>query len=132
MKDTQQSAIYSRLTTSMGAILLAALVSIGCASNTPPPTAQLEVAKAAIAAAVTAGGGEFAPAELKSAQDKLDAAHKAGATKDFINAKRLAEEAQVDAQLATAKSRAAQAEKAVEAVQESNRVLREEMNRKTE
>ncbi|MES1982538.1 MAG: DUF4398 domain-containing protein [Pseudomonadota bacterium] len=132
MKDINKNTVYSRLTTTLGTVLLAAVVTVGCASNTPPPTAQFEVAKAAITAAVTAGGSEFAPVELKSAQDKLDAANKAAVTKDYINARRLAEEAQVDAQLATAKARAAQSQKAVEAVQETNRVLREELNRKTE
>ena len=104
------------------------LVMAGCASI-PPPTDQLAVTKAAIANASASGANEFAPVELKSAMDKLSAAERAMAEKEYVHAKRLAEEAQLAAKLAATKSNTAKAQKAVENAQESNRILREELQR---
>ena len=84
-----------------------------------------------MANAVDAGGPEFAPAEMRTAQDKLDRANQAMGAKDYDLAKSLAEQAQVDAQLAGSKARSAKAQKAALAVQEDSRVLREEINRKS-
>jgi len=112
------------------AVLTGSVLFAGCASI-PPPTDQLAVTRAAVTDATTAGATEAAPVELKSARDKLDEAEKAMNSKDFERAKRLAEEAQVDAKLAETKANAAKAHKAVESAQESNRVLREELQRNT-
>ena len=110
-----------------GALLFLA----GCASPPPAPTAQLAVSKATVDQAISAGAPEFAPAELSSARDKLDRANLAMATKDYAQARILAEQAQVDAQLAVTKTRSAKAEKSAAALREDNRVLREEVNRNT-
>jgi hypothetical protein len=114
----------------VGGIGLAAAIVAGCAS-VPAPTEQIAVSKAAVANAVGAGGPEFAPAEMRAAQDKLDRANQAMAAKDYERARWLAEEAQVDAQLAVTKARSAKAQKAAYALQEDSRVLREELNRKS-
>ena len=114
----------------LGAIGLASAVMAGCAS-VPAPTDQLAVAKAAVTNAVDAGGVEFAPAEMRAAQDKMDRANLAMTTKDYGLAQSMAEQAQVDAQLATTKARSVKAQKAASAVQEDSRVLREELNRKS-
>ena len=53
------------------------------------------------------------------------------AHKDYVLAQQLAEQAQVDAQLATAIARAAKAKKAADALQEDSRVLSSEIGRKT-
>jgi len=108
---------------------LAAVIVAGCAS-VPAPTEQIAVSKAAVANAVGAGGPEFAPAEMRTAQEKLDRANQAMAAQDYERARWLAEQAQVDAQLAVTKARSAKAQKAAYALQEDNRVLREELNRK--
>ncbi len=101
----------------------------GCA--TPPvPTEQLALSTAAIAHAVTAGAPELAPGEIKLAQDKLERAHAAVATKDYDRALALAQEAQADAALAEAKSGSLKARKAADASREANKALREEMDRK--
>jgi len=104
-------------------------VAAGCAS-VAPPTEQLAVSKAAVANAVDAGGPEFAPAEMRTAREKLDRANQAMTAKDYEGARSLAEQAQVDAQLAATKARSAKAQKAALAVQEDSRVLREELDRK--
>jgi septal ring factor EnvC (AmiA/AmiB activator) len=116
---------------SMPAIIaVAASIMAGCASI-PAPTGQLAVSKAAVTSATRAGGNEFAPLELKSAVDKMQGAEQAMAANNFPLAKQLAEEAQVDANLAETKTDLAKTQKAVDDSLESNRVLREEINRMT-
>lgn len=107
-----------------------AALLIGACASTPPPTEQVAVSRAAIAHAVGAGGVELAPVEMTLARQKLDRANAAMATQDYPLALTLAQQAQVDAQLAEAKAHAAKARKAAEELQESSRVLREEMARK--
>ena len=115
---------------SVGAIGCAAVLIAGCAS-VPPPTEQMAVSKSAIANAVSAGGSEYAPLEMRAAQEKMDRANRAMAKEDFEDARRLAEAAQADARLAEKKAQSAKAQKAASVTQDDIRVLREEMNRKT-
>jgi hypothetical protein len=64
--------------------------------------------------------------------EKMDGAERAMAEKKYDQARQLAEQAQVDAQLAEATARSAKAQKAADAVQEDSRVLRQEIDRKTQ
>jgi cobalamin biosynthesis protein CobD/CbiB len=114
-----------------GAILCAAAIIAGCAS-VAPPTEQMAVSKAAIANAVSAGGSEYASVEMRSAQEKMDRASRAMGKEDYEDARRLAEQAQADARLAEKKAQSAKAEKAASVTHDDIRVLREEMNRKTQ
>lgn len=68
---------------------------------------------------------------MQTAREKLDRAKLAMSKEDYDTARNLAEEAQVDAQLAEAKARSGKARKAADELQEGIRVLREELNRKT-
>jgi len=113
-----------------GVIGCAAVLMAGCAS-VPRPTEQIAVSRSAVANAVAAGGPEYAPVEMRAAQDKLDRAHRAMDQEDYVDAKWLAEEAQVDARLAEKKAQSAKAQKAAIAMGEDIRVLREEINRKS-
>lgn len=129
MKNLYQGKSYQmlrRIGITAGAVIFMA----GCAS-TPAPTAQMAVSRAAVTEANNAGSNEFAPVQLKSAMDKMAAAERAMTDKDYVLARQLAEQAQVDAQLASAAARTAKAKKAADAVQEDGRVLRQEINRKT-
>ena len=116
---------------SIGVSAAAAIFIAGCASI-PAPTEQIAVSKVAISNASSAGGNEFAPQPLKSAMEKMDAAEQAMAEGDYVRARQLAEEAQVDAQLATVTARSAKAQKAARELQEDNRVLRQEIDRKAQ
>ena len=78
----------------------------GCASH-PVPTVQIAASEAAIAGALDAGAAEWAPRELKSAQEKMELTKRWIAAKDYQPARWLAEQAQVDAELAAIKARAA-------------------------
>jgi hypothetical protein len=120
--------IFDRWYRAMGVIGCAAVVVAGCAS-TPAPTEQMAVSKSAIANAASAGGGEYAPVEMRIAQEKMDRASRAMAKEDYEVARSLAEEAQADARLAEKKAESAKARKAAVVMQDDIRVLREEINR---
>jgi hypothetical protein len=111
--------------------LSTALLFSACAT-TPAPTEQMAISRAAVNNATSAGGNEYAPIQLKSAMVKMDAAERAMTEKDYVHARQLAEQAQVDAQLAEATARSAKAQKAADALQEDTRILREEMQRKNQ
>ena len=110
-------------------ITAAALLLSACASA-PPPREQMAVAEAAVANATSAGAQQWAPAELRLAQDKLMRAQSAAAAADNERALTLAREADADARVATAAAGANRAQKAADEVQEASRVLREEMSRR--
>jgi hypothetical protein len=92
----------------------------------------MAVSRAAVSNASSAGGNEFAPIQLKFAMEKMAGAERAMADKDYVLARHLAEQAQVDAQLAGATARSAKAAKAADSLQEDSRVLRQEIDRKTQ
>jgi hypothetical protein len=112
------------------ALLASVAVLLMACASTPPPTEQVAVSTAAVATAVSAGGPELAPAEMKTARDKLDRANVAMQAKDYDSALSLAQEAQVDAGLAQAKAQSVKARKAADAVREDSRALTEELDRK--
>ncbi|WP_347986515.1 DUF4398 domain-containing protein [Methylomonas sp. AM2-LC] len=115
----------------ISASLAAVLILTACASN-PPPTSQIAVSKAAVNTASAAGANEFAPLALRSAMDKMEAAEQAMVAENFVLARELSEEAEVDAQLSLVTARAVKAQKAVTQLQLDNTVLRQEIDRKTQ
>jgi len=123
----KSNQIMHRIVVSVAAVVLIA----GCAS-TPAPTEQMAVSRAAVSNASSAGANEFAPLQLRSATEKMDAAERAMTEKDYARARQLAEQAQIDAQLAAATARSAKAKKASDALQEDSRILRQELERKTQ
>ena len=115
-----------------GVLMLGLGTGLAGCSSTPAPNADIAVAKTALTSATAAGGAEFAPVELKTAQDKLDRAEQLITKKDKDNyeeARRLAVEAGVDAKAAETKALAAKSEKTLQDSQESRRALQEEMQR---
>ena len=108
-----------------------ALLLGGCASNAPMPTAQMAVAEAAVQQANNSSTAQGAPRELQVAITKLASAREAVAAKDYDRATRLAEQAQVDAQVAELHAQAVRSRKAAQESQDAARVLREELSRKT-
>jgi len=106
------------------------LVLPGCASP-PVPVARMAVAEAAVQSANTTNTAADAPAELLIATNKLSSARQAVADKDYERAGRLADEAQLDAQVAELHAQSARARKAAQESRDAARVLLEELNRKT-
>ncbi|HMM47288.1 MAG TPA: DUF4398 domain-containing protein [Thiobacillaceae bacterium] len=113
----------------IGLAAIGVLLMAGCASA-PAPTDQMAVSRAAVSSAMSAGGNQFAPVQTRSALEKMEAAERAMASKDYEEARRLAEQAEVDAKLATEMAHSAKAKRAAEAVQEDTRILREELERR--
>ena len=101
----------------------------GCAS-TPVYTEQMAVAESAVQRASTSSTSESAAGELQIAVAKLTSARQAVTNKDFERARQLAEEAEVDAQVAELHAQSTRSRKAAQESQEAARVLREEINRK--
>ena len=103
-------------------------VATGC-STVDPPKAQIAAADLAIQDATKSRAPEFAPLELRMARDKLDAAQRAMNKEEYSHARRLAEEALVDAELAEAKASSEAARKAASDLQQSLETLRREAER---
>lgn len=121
----------NRMMNRIGLAMAASLLMAGCAS-TQAPVEQMALSRSAVSNAMSAGGNEYAPIQFKSANDKLDAAEKAMTNKNYDLAKQLAEQAEVDAKVAASMARSAKAQKAADALQEDIRVLRHEIERKTQ
>lgn len=109
---------------------LGLLALTGCAPTMQPPTSQLALAESAVDKATASGAYEYAPLELKTAQDKVDQAKTSIQTKDYVKAERLLQQAEIDAQLAEAKSSTTKSQKAVDSLQQGIDLLREEIQRK--
>lgn len=108
--------------------VLAALTLGGCASSGDLPREEMAVARAAVDRAAGPAGAD-APVEVSQAREKLERANAAVARKDYDVARRLAEQAEVDANLAEARSHSARSDRALQEVREGIRQLRAEIAR---
>jgi hypothetical protein len=90
------------------------------------PVDKLAVAKSSIDRAEQAQAAQFAQVELNSARTKYAAAQAAANSRDGEVAARLADQAEVDAQLAESTARAKQQEQTVTDMESSLRDLRNE------
>jgi Domain of unknown function (DUF4398) len=82
------------------------LVALAACSSVPAPVAEMSAAQTAVTSAEEADAAQHAPTDLDRARDKLIRAQAAMQEEDNTEARRLAEEALVDARLAEAKARA--------------------------
>lgn len=112
------------------ATMLALALAAGCAAT--PPTAQLTAAQQAIDEAERAQAAQHASAELSQARSKLAAANTAVNGHDMDEALRYAEEARVDAVLASARTAAVKAQAANDEIRASTRAMVEELDRNAE
>jgi hypothetical protein len=108
-----------------GLLCFVAFGIVACAS-TPMPVEKLAVAKSSIERAEQAQAAQFAQVELNSARNKFAAAQAAANSSDGDVAARLADQAEVDAQLAEATARAKQQEQMVTEMESGLRDLRKE------
>lgn len=112
--------------------LAVTLVALGGCSSGPPrqTTVDLTHAQTLVAAAEQSGAQKYAAAVLQSARDK---AHEAAqfASKDPKRADRLANEAAVDAQLASARAQDARTRHSLAEMRRSLRTLRREEDHNT-
>lgn len=111
----------------MTSIALTSLFAAGCASG--PDIADTGIARAetTIDTAAGTGASEFASTELEGAREKLVQAKLAAEQGDEERAARLAQEAEIDAQVAMARAEHAEAEEAVKEVRAATDALRREL-----
>jgi hypothetical protein len=110
----------------------AAVWMLAACASTPIPNEKIAVAKASLQRAEQSGAPELAPVELASARDKLNRAEKAAADHDAEPATMLAEQANVDAQLAEATATQQRSHKAAMEFDASMQALRTESMRNTQ
>jgi len=106
-------------------LLAPLLILISCAAPKPAPD-SFDNAEQAIAAAVTAGAEQYAPVELRFAREKLEEAHKGVEFKQYDKTWYLIEQAEINAELALEKSRAAVIRGKVTELARENEILKEE------
>jgi Domain of unknown function (DUF4398) len=111
-----------------------AIMTLGFAAcaSTPIPNEKIAVAKASVARAEQSGAPELAPVEMAAARDKLARAEKAAADRNAEPATQLAEQANVDAELAEATARQQRSHKAALEFDASMQALRSESMRSTQ
>jgi hypothetical protein len=116
-----------RSAVALGSSLL--IVLGGCASA-PVPKEQMAVAESSVQRANTTSTNVDAAGDLQIAIAKLASARQAAASKDYTLARQLAEEADLDAQVAELHAQSVRSQKAAKESMDAARVLREELNRK--
>jgi len=111
-------------------IVCGVLAVTGC-SAARPPEAAVGQAELAVRQAAESKAPVYAPSEFRIAQEKSLGAQRAMSEEEYDYARRLAEQAVVDAQLAQARAGAAEAQKNVEEVRKTMNALQSEASRPT-
>lgn len=111
---------------SVVAASLAAAAVGGCASE-PKPTAELVRASTLVSEAEKNQAQHYAAADLQRARDELSGAQTAASDGKYDNARRLADRAAADADLASARAASGQSEQSAEQVHRSLDTLRQQL-----
>jgi hypothetical protein len=127
MNATLQAHRGSRLQMALG--FTGVLLLTACASTPPAPTANLQAAQQAIAAAERSEAARFAPGELSEAHTKLASAETAITERKMGVAEHFADQSRAEAELAAAKTSAAKANAVNDEMTRSNGTLIDEMKR---
>jgi len=118
---------------SVALLLILGLVGIaaapGCATRGTPPGDAIGAAEYALRKAAEDGANEFAPVDIRKAEDKLDRARAARADGANQTAIRLANEVALEAQLAEAKTTNARIHRVRDEAQKNLEVLQAEIER---
>lgn len=105
------------------------IVTISACASAPPPTQAMQAAELAISNAEQARVADYASPELGEAREKLSAARDAIHQEKMVEAERLAEQARVNAELATAKSAVAKANTVNDEMKTGTETMKQEMHR---
>jgi DNA repair ATPase RecN len=108
------------------AALAAGIVGLAACVSTPVPNEKIAVAQASVQRAEQSGAPELAPVELSAAREKLQRAERAAASHEAEPATMLAEQANVDAQLAEATAQEHRSHEAAMQLDASLQALRQE------
>jgi hypothetical protein len=108
-----------------------ALGALGCATQGPKPTEEMTRARAVIEQADKGNAQRYAAADLQKAHDELRDAERANDARRYDEAHQFAESAEVDADVATARGNAGEAQRAAHEIQKGTDTLQNESDRKT-
>lgn len=111
-------------------VAISVLLLVACASAPVPPDQALQAAETAIARADQDRVADYASPELRAAREKLTAARAAVQQENMLLALHLAEQSQVDAELASVKADTMKAQQVNEEMQKSIDAMKQEMDRK--
>ncbi|MEW6299942.1 MAG: DUF4398 domain-containing protein [Thermodesulfobacteriota bacterium] len=112
-----------------GVPLLCGLLGAGGCSAARPPVEAVAQAELAVRQAAEGKAPRYASAELSMAREKLTNAQRAMDAGEYEQARRLAEQALVDAQLAKAKAQSEEARRDVAELRKTIETLRAEATR---
>lgn len=116
----------SVLPAALAAAVLAASALGGCATE-PQPTAQLVRASTLVSEAEKDQAQRYAAADLQRARDELSGARTAESDGRYDSARRLADRAAADADLASARAASGKAQQSAEQVHRSIDTLKEQL-----
>lgn len=117
--------VFSRTRLSVYLLIMASVLS-ACASA-PIPEQQITLSRDALNRAVSAEATQYAPLEMKAAQDKMLLMERTLGEKNYPQAKLLAEQIEVDANLAERKARSVKWQKQLTDARNGIKVLKQEM-----
>ncbi len=126
---TESKAAGQRLP--MSIVFVGALTLVSCMSKPVAPTQELQSAEQSITQAEQARVADYASPELREAREKLTAAQAAVRKEDMTQARRLAEQSKVEADLAMAKAQVAKAQLVNDEMKKGTKSLEQEMQRNT-
>jgi hypothetical protein len=107
-------------------IFCVCLVLAACVAPRPDPEILVSIDKS-IQLAEAAGGDEFAPVEMRFAREKLASANLAMEKQKYEVVVYLAQEAEINAELAIEKSRTAKSRRQANELRKNNEVLHEKL-----
>ena len=110
-------------------LILLLATGLGACASVPPPESQMGKADLALRKAEQADAAHFAPLEMRTARTKLEAARAAMRDDENLEARRLAEQAKLDALLAEATAQTAQRREATDTIRADIEALRAEAER---
>jgi hypothetical protein len=113
----------------LAVLLLASSAGVAAYASKPIADEKIALAKASLERAEQSGAPQAAPVELATARDKLARAEKANADHDAKPAALLADQANIDAQVAEAMALQARSQKAAMEFDTSMQALRQESAR---
>ena len=117
-----------RVLCSLAQPLIGIVILTGC-SSVPEPVAEMASARTAVRSVQDTDAAELSPVLLDRAKTKTQRAESAMRDENYAEARRLAEEALADAELARAQADALIATRNAEELEESIKVLRGEIDR---
>ena len=106
--------------------ILTICIALAACAVTPPSDSSFTSAEQAIALAEQAGAEEHAPVEMRFAREKLAEAHHGMEVRDFEAATLLIEQAEINAELALARTQAALQRRKVNDLQSANAIMLEQ------